>query len=448
MRSLLKLALAVSWVLTVVVMTARVWPATPAYAQGPQVRIFNSTSYPLTIDGQRAFGSPAIAAPGSRVCVTTTVGYLSDTERQVFVGWSTGSAAECTTFSVPGDYGVNYTHEVLLQVRSDVKKYRKSVWVARGEPVTLTVSKVVEEREGVQYAFEEWDTGQKPFSEENIVVPLRGTIVEVKWGKRFYLTVQDVDGTPAAESGWYRQGERVVLRTEAQIDRPSGKERLRFVQWESVGQTAIAIPNAQSATTVTSLDDTYKVRPRYRAEYLVTLQNPQGIFKREWVPQGGELMVEAAPILETVPDKERYTFKGWEGAALSSSKGLLVVNGPVEAKALYDREVMVKVVSPYGATGEGWYKAGSTATIQVPQHPGSVLFLKKVFNGFPGQTGSDPFLQVPVNGPVTITAAYRTQIDYKVLGIVIAVLLVAGVGYLLAQKPVQQILAHALQRHR
>ena len=111
-----------------------------------------------------------------------------------------------------------------------------------------------------------------------------------------------------------------------------------------------------------------------------------------------------------------------------------MVTEPVHAKAIYDPEYMVTVDAPYGASGENWYRHGEIATIEVPENPSSILLLKKVFKEFPGLPADGSILQIPVSGPVTITASYRTQVDMKSLLLALGALLAIGVIYLITQR--------------
>ena len=83
-------------------------------------------------------------------------------------------------------------------------------------------------------------------------------------------------------------------------------------------------------------------------------------------------------------EQERLSFNRWEGIDLETTKGVITVDQPVTAQAIYDTESKVTVDSPYGASGENWYKEGEIATIEVPESPSSILFLNKVFKEYQG----------------------------------------------------------------
>ncbi|MBI2936083.1 MAG: hypothetical protein HYY31_04670 [Chloroflexi bacterium] len=416
-----------------------------AGAQQPAVRVFNSSPFALLVDGEKAYGSPVIARTNSVVCVTVPIGYQGEGDRLVFKGWSNGSQEECVTFAKAGDYSVLYITEVLIQVKSRLREYRQSLWVTRGTPVVLTVPELVEERPGARWRFEEWDGGETPFVTKNTIVPLRAMAIEAKYKREYYVVVEGPSGVSVAGTGWYPEAQSVALRAMPEVQSSDGKERLRFAQWTDAGGALLSVPSAQNPTTTIRVDDAYVIRADYRQEFLVVVETPQGVFKRSWVPKGGEFAVEVPPVIEIAPDRERLTFKGWAAGELTSAKGLVVIDRPLDLKALYTREFMVKVESPYGGSGAGWYPEGAKAAIRVPKNPGGVLFYQKTFDTFYGYSSLAPELQVEVKGPVTISAAYKTSLNLKMLSVMLGLLAVASIVYFLSQERIRTYLGKYLR---
>ena len=402
-------------------------------AQEGQVQVTSDPPYPLLINGEEISHLPAIVLPGSQVCILTNPGYISEVERLVFESWSHGPREECVILTEPGEYIALYTHQVLIQVRSEVRAYRVSAWVPKGGPVALEVLEVVEESPGVRFLFEEWTSGKDPFSPDNVIVPNRPITVEVRWRKQYFLKLEAPEGIGLVGSGWHDARQTVVLKAPAMGLAPAQDERLQFVRWDDISNPAIIIPNRQQPTTSFRLDDTHKIRAVYQTEYLVTVHNPLGTIQKEWVPNGGELIIDTPGSIDIVPEQERYSFKGWEGADLKSAKGSIVVDGPTRVDALYDRQFMVKVESPYGVSGDGWHTEGRTANIKVPENPSSLLFLKKEFAGFSNYPEAGPTLDIPVTEPLTISATYSTQVEVKILSIIVGAIVAIGVIYLVTQ---------------
>ena len=140
------------------------------------------------------------------------------------------------------------------------------------------------------------------------------------------------------------------------------------------------------------------------------------------------------------PERERYVFKEWQGKeGLEGNDLNLTVNSPLSLEAVYQRQFKLNVKSPYGASGEGWYDEGEKTIIMAPQTPQSMLFFSRTFDGFlgignggygDGTTLPDqPVTTVQVDGPMTITATYRSEINPKVFILLFGVLTVGILAY-------------------
>ncbi|MCH7996745.1 MAG: hypothetical protein IIB11_03090 [Chloroflexi bacterium] len=393
----------------------------------------NST-IPLRIDGVETNRFPAQAGLGSVACIIDPIRYMTESERQVFDHWSDGSTDRCLTVTAPGVYSAVMSTEVLLQVRSEAKAYRRSEWVIRGTPTRLEVPQIIEGEPGVRYLFEEWrGGGETPFKPVNTIAPMRAMNLEVLWKKEFYFELKGPDNIDLMGTGWHPAGQRVVIQATLEVLSADGLTRSRFERWENINGHGVVIPSPGSAATNLIADAPHIIEARYRNEYLVTAMNPNGTFKKQWVKDGDEIVLETPPFMDIVKDQERLAFKKWEGDEMDSHKGFLVVDRPLQMNAIYDTQYMVKVSSPYGASGEGWYTEGELAEISVPGQPGGIVFLKKYFDNFPGYEADGPKLSAPVNGPLTITADYKTQIDIMILTVIVVGITGALLVYLVSQ---------------
>ena len=304
----------------------------------------------------------------------------------------------------------------------------------KGEPVRLSVLDVVEEESGIRFLFEEWTVGEARFSSENTVFPNRPLTVEVKWTKEYFLTLEGPEGVDLVGSGWYRERQSVVLKAPSIALRAGDNERLQFKEWDIVSNPALVIPNRGQPITSIRMDDTHTIKATYEIGYRVVVKNPLGTIKSAWVSEGEELVIETPPQIEISPELERYTFAGWDGADSAEPTGFIVVTGPKVISALYDREFRVSIIAPYGVSGDGWYREGEVATISAPENPSSLIFLKKVFNGFSGHLGQGSTIQVEMTGPLTITASYRTEIEWVLMVIVGMALAAIGLIYYVTQR--------------
>lgn len=102
----------------------------------------------------------------------------------------------------------------------------------------------------------------------------------------------------------------------------------------------------------------------------------------------------------------RLVFTSWDDGDKSVSRA--ICHGG-EYTANYEMQYQLTVESAYGdPEGEGWYDSGSTATISVTSHEGTII--RRVFTGWSGDfTGTEATASVTVNGPKTVTANWRTD---------------------------------------
>ena len=401
-----------------------------ANAQQPTIRVSTSNGPPLVVNGVQVTRLPVEVGPGAQVCVARPLVTLGDQERSIFKIWSDGTEDECLTPTEPGEYVARFEHQVLLQILSQFKAYRDSVWVPRGKPTRLEVLSLVVESPGVRYQFEEWTFGENRFNPDNVITPSRPFSVEVKWTKEYFLDLVGPEGAELVGEGWHSAGSTVVLKTDATAFAQGKDARLQFSSWEITSNAAIIIPNPQRPLTSIRMGDTHTIEAVYTKAYKVVVTNPARTVHDDWVPEGEQLPVQTEETIVIAADQERLSFKGWEGAAVETAKGFVVVDGPITLNALYETQYKVNVTSPYGATGDGWYAAGEKATIAAPENPSSLLFLKKVFNGFAGYPDTGTTLTLPVEAPVTISATYRTELDLVLLTLSLAALAAVGGVYL------------------
>ena len=418
-----------------VILVLALWVISSAAVEAQEgvVTVSNPTGQPLLVNGEEVVRLPILTTPGAQVCVLVPQVYLNEKQRKNFRAWSHGPEDECVTLDAPGQFSPQFTDEVLLQVRSWVKAYRTSVWVPRGSRVPLTVLEVVVEEPGVRFLFDEWTGGESPFSTENVIVPSRPLVLEVKWTKEFFLKLEGPEGIRLVGSGWHKDRAQVVLQAPATAFSEGDKERLQFEKWETVSNPALVIPNHKFPTTRITIDDAHAIRAFYEKAFLIDVQNPLGTVGKDWLPSGEELTIDTPEVIEVIPKQERLSFVSWDGADVDAPRGFIVVERPLRIAAIYETQYQVTVASTYGSSGGGWYVEGETATIEVPDNPSTLLFLKKVFNGFTGYPNTGPTLEVTVDGAISIPVSYKTEVDRQLLATIIAAVVVTGAIYLISQ---------------
>ena len=407
-------------------------PTPQAASPSTQVVVSVTGGSPVTliIDGVPVDKLPAATSPGSEVCLSDVQYYGSTTERWLFTGWSNGATDRCVVFAFPGAYRAQFSHQVVLSVRSVVPAYQSSRWLEAGMPVTLYVAAQVDTDPGVRFRFQEWSDGDTPFLPRTVIAPVKPTTVETKWIKEYFINVAGSGDAIPQGAGWYADGSNAVLQAQSEIPGSRAGERFKFTSWSSMGTPVLAAQSPQTPVTGVKVDSPALFQANYNKEYLVVVQTPFATLKRDWLQDGAELPLETQPIVETIPERERYVFKRWEGqAGLTSPKITGTVTGPLTFQAVYAREVKVAVAAPHGAAGEGWYEPGSTATISVPSSAEKALLLRDYFVSFPGYSSSGSTIQVLVQDPVTINAFYETKPDIALIALLLLILLLLLLFY-------------------
>lgn len=411
--------------------------ATGATAVAADSGIIVSSNAPvlLLVDGVLVDKLPTTIAAGSRVSVAETVHYTTEEERWVFQGWRPGTKDETVTLSEPGVYQALYAHQVLLHVRSAVGELQNSMWATYGSLVAVEVPQIVEASKGVRYRFQQWSEGETPFLARNSIAPLKPTTLEAKWVKEYLITIIGASEVPLPGSGWYGDGSSLVVQAPEVISGQSQGERLSFAAWETVGIPIMIIPNAKAAINTIRVDAPYTLRAVYEKQYWVVAGGPSGTLKREWVTEGGEVVLDTPAVIDLIPEQERLVFKKWEGMeGLFSPKVSGQITAPVNLTAVYERQAKLTVSAPYGGTGDGWYKEGSTATVSVPVSDEQSLFVKRQFIGFPGYASGQPTIQVLVKEPMVVTAIYRSSVNLGVLALLISSPLLAILIYFVGRR--------------
>ncbi|MFA4837146.1 MAG: hypothetical protein WC749_13890 [Dehalococcoidia bacterium] len=411
-----------SLVALVLVLCAMLLGAAPALAADPSAIIISTNApLPLLVGGLETEKLP----------VSVPAGSAGAGDRWIFQGWSNGSNSQAITLYQPGVYKAVYAHEVLLHVKSAVAVLQKSQWVPYGSPAQVVVPEIVQEGDQVRYRFQQWSDGETPFLNTNAIAPLAPVILEVKWVKEYLITVKGPAGVAVPGSGWYADGASLVLQAPDTVPGQNNGVRLKFASWQSEGLPSLVIAASKAPVNTIKVDAPYTLTANYDKQFQVVATNPGGTRKRDWVKEGDELLLETPPTIDIIPEQERFVFKGWTGIdGLYSPKISGQVLAPVNLTAVYERQAMLTVTAPYGATGGGWYKEGSTATVSVPGSTEHKLVFKRQFEGFSGQKSGEPTIQVVVKEPTTVTAMYSTGINVGMLLLVVSLPLLAVLVYL------------------
>ena len=396
----------------------------------PPIMVTTDSPFPLLVDGLPAVGLTTEVLPGSQVCVRYSLRYVSQRERWSFRQWSHGPAEQCVVLSNPGVYRAILDHEFVIHIRSEVGQIRVSSWVLDGERVEVEVPETVQDGERARFRFQEWGVGESPFTAINVIAPLAPMDLEPTWVKEYLVQVEGPANAAVEGSGWHDEGSPLILYTPDVISGSVEGERFKFASWRSVGVPAVAILTTEESSASISVDGPYTIRANYDKEYLVAAQSPFGVLVRKWVKEGEAVLLEAPPIQETVTNQERFVFQRWSGQeGLNSPRITGVANQPINVTAVYARQYMVEVESPYGTSGGGWHTAGTLADISVTEESESKVIFKKSFQSFAGYPKGQSSIEFQVDEPTVVTALYSSKVNAGVLALILLIPLAAVIVF-------------------
>jgi len=422
-----------------------------AFAQQTSpITVSTNSGTTLYVDGIEPEKLPAGVGAGAQVCAPAPRVYKSEGERFIFQEWSDGTTDKCIVPTKPGAYRAIYAHEVLVVLKSAAPGVQRSMWAPFAEPVKLEVPSVVQQSDDSRFRFDGWTDGETLFERTNQIAPVKPTTLEAKWIHEYQITVQAPDGADIKGSGWYPEGSSLLLRAPDTIPGATNQERLKFVNWENATLRGAVLQNPQSLQAALKIDGPYLIRANYDQQYLVEANSAVGTLKRDWIKDGSDVILEAPPIADVVPEQDRLVFKRWDGmdGGLTSPKITGKVDKPISVTAVYERQVMLKINAPHGSAGEGWQKVGTVAPVSVPSTFSEMFLLNSTFTGFGGYPQGQSSIQVLVNEPTTLTALYRTEPNLPVLVLVLLLPLLAVIVYLMGTRGGFDALGERVQRLR
>ena len=419
MKKYLSIALALA------VLCLMLFSAVPVAADTPPV-ITVTSSEPLLIGGVLTSTFPVTVAAGTIISVQNTTYYTSQGIRFIFKGWSDGSTGISLTLTAAGSYSSVWQQQILVVINSVVTSLQQSIWLPYGVPYQISAPATDTEGGDTEYDFQKWDSGVAPFAADNTIIPFQPMTVNALYTEKYLLTLVAPKGITALGGGWYPAGTSVVLQTPKDVYEDTAQDsRLDFSTWESIGSTPVIMANPTSAIMTITVNGPYTIQVDYNQQYLCIATSPFGILNHDWVNSGATEQFTAPATQAVVTGEEQYAFQKWTGmAGLTSPQVGGVVTGPLALTAVYTHQYMVTLVDPYGGSGGGWVNAGSMATVTVPTTNQKNLILKSRFTGFAGYSGGQNTIQVMVNAPITVTALYTTGIDFGVLWIIVAAIVV------------------------
>jgi hypothetical protein len=268
---------------------------------------------------------------------------------------------------------------------------------------------------GIRYVFDSWNDGNTSASR---TIPGGGAYT-ADYTTQYYLTVESDHGQPEGE-GWYDSGSAAAISVVTPAEETATTHFFTGWSGDYSGDTA-------SASVIMNMPKT--VTADWRTEYLLTVESaydePEG---GGWYSSGS-----TAAISVTTPVEETATthfFTGWSGdCSADTASASVVMDEPKTVTADWRTEYLLTVESAHGEPeGGGWYEEGTAATISVPKSAGVIV--RQVFTGWSGDYSGDiSSASVTMNGPMTVTANWKTDYLqlYIIIGVIAVILVAIGV---------------------
>lgn len=278
-------------------------------------------------------------------------------------------------------------------------------WLLPGRYV-VEVPATVNLSEGERLVFAGWSAGG---SSPTVEVELRENTELTAVYNRMYKVVVDLSPALPPVERWVREGDVFTY------DVPKYVQISEDARWALdgfvIGGKKVESINlvVEGPTVITSVwHKEYKVTLGYK---ILTAEGVEAalVVERLWVPAGEVLKINAEELKPPESAGVRYELAGFEkdGVAIS---GEFTVTGPHDVYVLWDKYYLVKVETPVGsASGGGWYKAGTYATISLNTTTSGFLvydrFKKWVADD--GQEFQSPSITIRVDRPIVLTAVWE-----------------------------------------
>ncbi|MEM1949912.1 MAG: matrixin family metalloprotease [Candidatus Caldarchaeum sp.] len=168
---------------------------------------------------------------------------------------------------------------------------------------------------------------------------------------------------------------------------------------------------------VQNVNTSHDFTARYGVYYLVSVKRLDGV-NQEWVRRGSTIQLDAVEY-SLMEEGVRLRFVGWSDGDNSRIRRV-VVSRPLDVEALYVKEFLVSVISPFDVIeGGGWYPEGSTAVLRILQTQvyteEDIRHTLSTLNSSSAMEKLDEnSYRVHVNQPITVVAGWRKEFRVQV----------------------------------
>ena len=223
-----------------------------------------------------------------------------------------------------------------------------------------------------------------------------------------------VDGVPttAATSFWWNEGS--THSVEATSPQPvSDVKRYVWSSWSDGGARTHSFSVSDPVTLTATFGDEEAMRVSTSPDGRTFSVNGASYSAATsfWFAPGSQVIL-SVPTTQSAPGT-RYQFQGWSDGG--DATHVVAFSGAMSVEARFSVQYYLNVSSPVpGATGSGWYPAGSTVVATAPSAmyatgPGQRLaFLRWAEDASGSGLTSDPIL---MDGPKEAVAEYRTEYE-------------------------------------
>jgi ribosomal protein L37E len=233
--------------------------------------------------------------------------------------------------------------------------------------------------------------------------------------------------------GSYSQGSSASFSAGQSVVQVSKDSRYVFSQWSGdyTGTSLSGSVTMDGSKTVTAV---------YQLQYLLSVSvqpsNAPSLQGSAWYNVGDTASLMVPSQMVGGSDGTRLAFVGWsvDGNSQVTSLLSLQMNGPHSVVAQYKQQFYLTVSTDQGVpSGQGWYDAGTYASVNVSTPPSPSYGVNIVFNGWQGnvESATSQSTRVLMDGPKSVVATWRTDFSLfyaTVAAVLIAILIVAGAG--------------------
>ncbi len=326
----------------------------------------------------------------------------------VFTGWYRGEARVSNSplleISVVENLDLVAIYDVYYYAEVVSLDSRLVEWVRRGEVLRFEAVQLISLGEGVRLRFTGWsDNSTEPLRIINVTSPLR---LVARYVKEFFVNVSSPFNVVVG-GGWYPEGSVAEIKVLNETVQADVGVRYRLSSVDS----NIALEKPEQNTYRLIVSEPVIIFCEWVKEFHVAVSSTHApaLSVNGWYVEGAKIELET-PGEIVWENKTRAVFDGWDGMGRKETSLTLVVDRPLDIRAVYRLLYLVEIVSAQPVNAEsGWFERGSTAVFDAgPVVRPAGEGVRFIFSGWLG-VGSDPIVTLYVNAPMTLHATWSRE---------------------------------------